>query len=179
MARDKVISSWQNSPALVWRSLLRQWCWIDSLAPMFSGTSVKGICTPSSVSPVGVCRVVHAVWSSRKQDFQRLCYCNCILNYLCIMKGAVKQSCIRAWTPPMSSYPGTYAERKNSHALPTIKAKEFGGSLTFCCDPNRGLWIAVQEKSEPIKPARDKDHKNWLFSIVAFYINNNIQWYKC
>lgn len=87
----------------------------------------------------------------------------------------MKQPYVTTQSSPMSSYPGIHTERKNSHALPTIKPKEFSGSLSFCHDPNPGLLIAVQEKSEPIKPAKDKDHKRcalrcgtWLFSIVAF-----------
>lgn len=81
----------------------------------------------------------------------------------------------------MSFYPGIHIESRSSCTLPTVKPKEFSGSLSFCCDPNLGLLIAVQDKSEPIKPTRDKDHRRcalgcgtWLFSIVTFCINENI-----
>lgn len=118
MARDKVISSWQNSPGLVSRRyFLRQWCcnWqLDPSVLRHISTDVKEICAASSVSPAGVFRVVHAVWSCRKQGSQRLCYFNGIQNYLCIMKSAVKQSCVRTWSAPMSSSPGIHTERKKA-----------------------------------------------------------------
>lgn len=143
-----------NPPSLFWHT----------------SADVKGICSPSPLSPAGVFRLVHAVWSSRKQDSQRLCYFNCIQNYLCIMKGAVKQSCVRTWSSPMSSYPGIHTERKNSHVLPTIKIKEFSGSLWVSAVPQLwGCWQLCRKSLNPSNPPEIRILKSVLWGAVPGY----------
>lgn len=106
--------------------------------------------------------------SSRKQDSQRLCYFNRIQNYLCVMKGAVKQFCVRTWSSPMTSYPGIHTKGKTTmHFLQSNPRNSV--AVWVCHDPNPGLFDKCAEVLNPSNPPETRIIKSVLWGVVPGY----------